>query len=116
MMSVASSTQGGGIHPKLPPCVKGGEDSFHNQGKTDRKIITCNYSCAECQARLEYRNYGVLGVLVWVTDPYSQRLVSQANSFFKSLQEQIDNGRSNLPSVPEGLYVHIQSAKGWRKL
>ena len=119
MMSVASSTQGGGIHPKLPPCVNVDcrEDCFHNQGQSvSNKVTIRRYSCANCQASLEYRNYGALGVLVWITDPYSRRLANQANTFFRNLQEQLDAGRATLPPVPEGLHVHVQSAKGWRNL
>ncbi len=120
MMSVASP-QGDSMHPKLPQCVKEGceETCFHKQGESAKgRIITHYYTCAECQAKLEYRNYGTLGVLVWVVDPYSNRLQSLSDSFFREVQKQIDEGVATLPSVPKGLYVHVhvQSAKGWRKL
>jgi len=118
MISVASA-QGDSVHPKLPRCVREecDEGSFHSTGKvTGSKFITHHYTCANCQAHLEYRHYGALGLLVWIGDPYIRRLGQRANEFFREVQTNIENSVARLPAVPEGLHVYVQESKGWRKL
>lgn len=107
----------GGL-PRFPSCVNAGceQKDFRKQELRLGKSITRQYICANCHALLEYRRYGSLGVLVWVTDPSNSKLEDLLHQYFQEVRHLSESFVVRLPPVPKGLHAHVLEGKRWRKL